>query len=112
MFSLIIMEVFSNVQCFNPERQIKPDKKKVYLPSIELNPVSQLGELIWKPPLFDDPLGADRHLTQGIGLWGSRQVEFMDSMTHHLLCCSVFADDNVAALLIRFENSYHLIWNI
>lgn len=112
MLDFIILEVFSNPQFFNPERQIKPNQKKVHLPSIELNPVSQLGELIREPPLFDDPLRADRHLTQGIGVRGSCQVEFMDSVTHHLLCCSIFADDDVTALLICFENSYHLIWNI
>lgn len=112
MLGFVILKVFSNIQRFNPERQIKPSQKKVYAPSIELNPVSQLGELVREPPLLDDALGADGHLAQGIGLRGPCQVELVDSMTHHLLCCSVFADDDVTALLIRFENSYHLIWNI
>lgn len=112
MFGLIIMEVFSNVQRFNPESQIESKQNKGYSPSIELDPVSQLGELVREAPLLDDPLGTDGHLTQGIGLRGSCQVELMDSMTHHLLCCSVFADDDVTALLICFENSDHLIWNI
>lgn len=116
MLGFTITEVSSNIQCwkakYKQESQIKPDQEKAYSPSVELDPVSQLGELVREAPLLDDALGADGHLAQGIGLRGSCQVELVDSMTHHLLCCSVFADDDVTALLIRFENSYHLIWNI
>lgn len=33
-------------------------------------------------------------------------------MTHHLLGRGVLADDDVTALLVCFENSYYLVWNI
>lgn len=83
-----------------------------FLPAVKLNPVSQFGELVWQAPLFYNSLWADRYLTQGVGLGCCNEAELIDCVGDHILGCSVFADDDVAALLVSLEHPDHLVWDV
>lgn len=82
------------------------------LPAVELNPISQFGELIRQAALLYDSLRTDRYLTQGVGLWCCDEAELVDSVGDHVLGCSVFADNDVAALLVGLEHPDHLVWYV
>lgn len=83
-----------------------------FSPAVELNPISQLGELVRQAALLNDSLGADGHLAQGVGLGRRQQTKLVDCVGNHVLGCGVFADDDVAALLVSFEYSNDLVWDV
>lgn len=74
------------------------------VPSTQLNPVSELGKLIWESSLFDYSLWCDRDLTEGILLWGGSDSKLSDGLDDHFLCCGVLTDHDVPALLVSLEN--------
>lgn len=62
--------------------------------------------------MFEDALGTDRHLTEGVGLRGCDKAKLIDHVTDHVLGRGVLTDDNVTALLVSLEHPDHLVWNI
>lgn len=81
-------------------------------PAVELNPISQFGELVGQAALFDDSLRANGYLTQGVGLRCRDEAELIDGVGDHVLGSSVLADDDVAALLVGLEHPDHLVWDV
>jgi len=82
------------------------------LPAVELDAVGQLGQLVGQPALLDDLIGADRHLAQRVALWRRQQAELVYCVRHHVLGGGVFADDDVAALLVGLEHADHLVRDV
>lgn len=83
-----------------------------FSPAIELDPIGELGELVRQAALLDDALRADGHLAQGVGLGRRQQTKLVDSVGHHVLGRGVFADDDVAALLVGLEHPDDLVRNV
>lgn len=83
-----------------------------FSPAVELNPISQFGELVWEAPLLYDALWTDGHLAQGVGFRGGDEAELIDGVGHHILGGGVLADDDITALLVSLEDPDHLIWDV
>lgn len=83
-----------------------------FLPAVELDSISQLGELVRQATLLDDALGADGHFTQRVVFGGCQEAEFIDGMRDHVLGSGVLTDDDVAALLVGLEHTDHLVWDV
>lgn len=83
-----------------------------FSPAVELNAISQLGKLVRQAALLDDTLRTDGHLAQGVGLSRRQQTKLVNSVGHHVFGCGVFADDDVAALLISLKYPDHLVWDV
>lgn len=87
-------------------------KISICSPAVQLNPISKFGELVGQPPLLDNPLWADRHLTEGVGFRCCHEAKLVDSVGDDVLGRGVFADDDVAALLVCFEHPDNLVWDV
>lgn len=95
--------------CRKPGRDVLNPR---FSPAVELNPISQFGELVRKAPLLYDSLWTDGHLAQGVGFWGGQEAELIDAVSHHILGGRVLADDDVTALLVGFEHPDDLVWDV
>ena len=81
-------------------------------PAVELDAVCELGELVGESALLDDALWADGHLAQGVGVRRRQEAKLVHHVRHHVLRRGVFADDDVAALLVGLEHADHLVRNV
>lgn len=75
------------------------------LPATQLNPVSEFGQLVWKPPLFDDTLWCDRYFTKRVSICCCSEGKLPDCLSHHFFSRRVFPNHDVSRLLIRLEDS-------
>lgn len=83
-----------------------------YSPTAKPNPLSQVLELVWQPPLLDDAPFSNRHLTQREVRTGICDSKFLQCEHYNFMGRCLLMHQKVFTRLVRFVHFEHVLWII